>query len=129
MLTIVADPRAVNPKLLEVCPAFGRMGRKPVESSLNSSFSKLNHHPARTPPLFFFDGDGIQTYDSTAGNDPTGSAGMTSAGEYTTFTNISPSQNTGAVVFGASGIPDGGTAYFSLEWPPDVNLKPTSARP
>lgn len=68
--------------------------------------------------LFHFDGDGLQTFGSGLGNDPTGYGGKTSLGEFTTFTNISADTVTGTVVFGASGIPDGGTAYFSLEGPP-----------
>lgn len=75
-------------------------------------------------PLFYFDGDGLQTYNSSAGSDPTVYGGMTSSGEDTTFTGISASNNTGTVVFGASGIANGGTAYFSLEGPPNVNLTP-----
>ncbi len=69
--------------------------------------------------LFEFDGDGLQTYGSGLGNDPTGYGGKTSLGEFTTFTNYA-SGTTGTVVFGASGIPDGGTAYFSLEGPPSA---------
>ncbi len=68
--------------------------------------------------LFAFDGDGLQTYNSSAGSDPTGYGGETSLGQFTTFTNISANETTGTVVFGASGIPNGGTAYFSLEGPP-----------
>ncbi len=69
--------------------------------------------------LFAFDNDGLQTYGSGLGNDPTGYGGKTSLGEFTTFTNYA-SGTTGTVVFGASGIPDGGTAYFSLEGPPSA---------
>ena len=70
--------------------------------------------------LFNFDGDGLQTFGSGLGNDPTGYGGKTSLGEFTTFINISSNKATGTVVFGASGIPDGGTAYFSLEGPPSA---------
>lgn len=83
--------------------------------------------------LFGFDGDGLQTYQATAGSDPTGYGGKTSAGQFTTFTAIDGtisggdcfgSCSSGTVVFGASGIPNGGTAYFSLEGPPSINLVP-----
>ena len=72
--------------------------------------------------LFGFDGDGIQTFAAGIGNDPTGYGGMTSLGEDTSFTDYGGS--TGTVVFGASGIPVGGTAYFSLEGPPSGSLTP-----
>lgn len=78
-------------------------------------------------PLFYFEGDGLQTYNSSAGSDSTGYGGKTSSGEYTTFTNISANQDTGTVVFGTSGIANGGTAYFSLEGPPSINLTPNSS--
>ena len=70
--------------------------------------------------LFAFDGDGLQTYGTGLGSDPTGYGGETSLGQDTTFTNISSDKTTGTVVFGASGIPDGDTAYFSLEGPPSA---------
>ena len=71
--------------------------------------------------LFQFDGDGLQASPYNApGNDPSGYGGETSLGQDTTFTNISSDFTTGTVVFGASGIPDGGTAYFSLEGPPSA---------
>ena len=75
--------------------------------------------------LFAFDGDGLQTYGTGLGSDPTGYGGKTSLGEFTTFTNVSPDETTGTVVFGASGIPDGGTAYFSLEGPPSAFARST----
>ena len=76
--------------------------------------------------LFGFDGDGLQTYGSGLGSDPTGYGGMTSPhDEYTFFTNII-GYDTGTAVFGSSGIPDGGTAYFSLEEAPSLNLTPVS---
>ena len=74
--------------------------------------------------LFGFDGDGLQTYAAGIGSDPTGYGGETSLGEFTTFTGISTDETTGTVVFGASGIPDGGTAYFSLEGPPTAFVPP-----
>ena len=76
--------------------------------------------------LFAFDGDGLQTYGSGLGSDPTGYGGKTSLGQFTTFTNISTDETTGTVVFGASGIPDGGTAYFSLEGPPSAFVAPVT---
>ena len=79
--------------------------------------------------LFAFDGDGLQTYGSTLGSDPTGYGGETSLGQFTTFTNISASETTGTVVFGASGIPNGGTAYFSLEGPPSAFVAPVTTVP
>lgn len=102
---------------------------------INNSRSIIHSLTFNTPsgatyPLFAFDGDGLQSYPYNGpGNDPTGYGGMTSSNEYTTFTNISVSGNTGTVVFGASGIAIGGTAYFSLEGPPSVNLTPAVPEP
>ena len=73
--------------------------------------------------LFAFDGDGLQTYGVGLGSDPTGYGGKTSLGQFTTFTGINASETTGTVVFGASGIPNGGTAYFSLEGPPSAFVR------
>ena len=88
--------------------------------------------------LFGFDGDGLQSFVAAAGSDSTGYGGKTSAGEFTTFTNINGTVSgtscfgactTGTVVFGASGIADGATAYFSLEGPPSLNLTPVGTVP
>ncbi|MHB8425222.1 MAG: PEP-CTERM sorting domain-containing protein [Gammaproteobacteria bacterium] len=75
--------------------------------------------------FFCFDGDGLQYYGSGLGSDPTGYGGLTSLGENTSFTNII-GWDTGTVVFGSSGIPDGGWAYFSLEEAPSINIRPVS---
>ena len=48
------------------------------------------------------------------------------------FTNIhtvTVSNDSGTVVFGANGIPNGGSAYFSLEGPPSINLTPVNPAP
>ena len=69
--------------------------------------------------LFAFDGDGLQTFLAGAGGAPdtTGYGGKVSttanfdlAGTNDYFTNINAARTTGTVVFGASGIPDGGLA-------------------
>jgi hypothetical protein len=89
--------------------------------------------------LFFFDGDGLQSYNSAAGGLPdtsgyggkvssTASFDLTGANDF--FTNIhttSVLDDTGTVVFGAGGIPNGGSAYFSLESAPSINITPVSA--
>jgi hypothetical protein len=84
--------------------------------------------------LFAFDNDGIQTFNAAVGSDPTGYGGRVSstanfnlAGAAVTYTNIhtvSVTNDSGTVVFGAAGIPNGGSAYFSLEAPPSINLTP-----
>jgi len=80
--------------------------------------------------LFAFDGDGLQTFNSAAGGPPdtTGYGGKVSnsadfdlTGPNDSFTNIhtvTVPRDAGTVVFGPTGIPDGGSAYFSLESSP-----------
>ena len=75
--------------------------------------------------LFDFDSDGLQSYASADGSDPTGYGGRVSttanfdtSGAADSFTNIHTTtvfDDSGTVVFGANGIPDGGSAYFSRE--------------
>ena len=88
--------------------------------------------------LFGFDGDGLQSYVAADGGPPdtTGYGGKVSStasfdttGPNDYFTNINASRTTGTVVFGANGIPNGGSAYFSLEGPPSVNITPTVPEP
>jgi hypothetical protein len=48
------------------------------------------------------------------------------------FTNIhttSVSKDSGTVVFGPNGIPNGGSAYFSLESAPSINITPVTPTP
>ena len=81
-------------------------------------------------PLFGFDGDGLQTYGGAGGApDNTGYGGQTSLGQNTWFVNISLDQTSGTAVFGNSGIPDGGWAYFSLEGPPSLDISPHTSVP
>lgn len=72
--------------------------------------------------LFGFESDGLQSYDPSLGGTPddTGYGGKTSSGENTFFAEYS--NDTGTVVFGNEGIAPGGTAYFSLEEAPSLNL-------
>jgi hypothetical protein len=89
--------------------------------------------------LFAFDHDGLQSYVAADGSDPTGYGGRVSttanfntSGPADSFTNIHTTtvfDDTGTVVFGANGIPDGGSAYFSLEAPPSINLTPVNPTP
>ena len=86
--------------------------------------------------LFAFDSDGLQSYVPGAGGAPdgTGYGGKVSstansdpAGANDFFTNIHTTavfHDSGTVVF-ANGIPNGGSAYFSLESPPSINITPT----
>jgi len=88
--------------------------------------------------LFAFDGDGLQAFNPAAGGPPdtTGYGGKVSstanfdlAGPNDFFTNIHTvlvTNDSGTVVFGANGIPNGGSAYFSLEAPPSINLPPVT---
>jgi hypothetical protein len=84
--------------------------------------------------LFNFDGDGLQFYNSAAGGSPdtTGYGGKVSTGQNDYFTNIHTTtvfDDSGTVVFGAGGIPDGGSAYFSLESAPSINITPVTPTP
>jgi hypothetical protein len=92
--------------------------------------------------LFAFDGDGLQAFPHFgAGGAPdnTGYGGKVSStssfdpnGANDFFTNIyttSVLDDSGTVVFGANGIPNGGSAYFSLEAPPSINLTPVTPTP
>jgi len=88
--------------------------------------------------LFAFDGDGLQAYNSAAGGAPdtTGYGGKVSStanfdptGANDSFTNIQTTSvfdDSGTVVFGPNGIPDGGSAYFSLESAPSINITPVA---
>ena len=88
--------------------------------------------------LFAFDGDGLQAYNSAAGGSPdtTGYGGKVSStanfdptGANDSFTNIQTTSvfdDSGTVIFGANGIPDGGSAYFSLESAPSINITPVA---
>ena len=91
--------------------------------------------------LFAFDGDGLQSFNSAAGGSPdtTGYGGKVSStanfnlsGANDFFTNIHTTtvfDDSGTVVFGANGIPNGGSAYFSLESAPSINITPVTPTP
>jgi hypothetical protein len=86
--------------------------------------------------LFAFDGDGLRTFNPAAGGPPdtTGYGGKVSStadfdlsGANDFFTNIhtvTVTNDSGTVVFGPTGIPDGGSAYFSLESSPTTITPP-----
>ena len=88
--------------------------------------------------LFNFDGDGLQAFNAAAGGAPdaTGYGGKVSStanfdltGANDFFTNIHTTtvfEDSGTVVFGANGIPNGGSAYFSLESAPSINITPVA---
>jgi len=91
--------------------------------------------------FFAFDGDGLQHYQSADGGAPdnTGYGGKVSStanfdltGPNDFFTNIhtvTVTNDSGTVVFGANGVPNGGTAFFSLEAPPSINITPVNPTP
>jgi hypothetical protein len=89
--------------------------------------------------LFAFDNDGLQSYVAADGSDPTGYGGRVSttanfdtSGPADSFTNIHTTtvfDDSGTVVFGANGIPNGGSAYFSLESAPSINITPVTPTP
>lgn len=89
---------------------------------INNSGATINSLTLSGSNIFGFDGDGLQPYGG-AGSDPTGYGGQTSSGQDTSF--LTTSYNLGTVIFGAGGVANGGTAYFSLEGPPSVNITPT----
>ena len=88
--------------------------------------------------MFAFDGDGLQFYVPNGGSAPdaTGYGGKVSStanfdltGANDFFSNIHTTtvfDDSGTVVFGANGIPDGGSAYFSLESAPSINISPVA---
>jgi hypothetical protein len=96
---------------------------------INNSGSTITSLTLTGSGIFSFDGDGLQTFVAADGSDSTGYGGRDSttanfntSGQANSFTAISGSGNTGTVVFGAAGIPNGGSAYFSLEGPPSLNV-------
>lgn len=90
---------------------------------INNSGTAITSLSFSGSDIFGFDGDGLQRFGKGLGSDPTGYGGMTSLGQNTSFTNFS-GRSSGTVIFGTSGIPGGGTAYFSLEGRPSGNLTP-----
>ncbi|HTW25587.1 MAG TPA: PEP-CTERM sorting domain-containing protein [Acetobacteraceae bacterium] len=93
-----------------------------INNSGSTIYSLTFNGTSTGTDLFGFDGDGLQTYCSSCGSDPTGYGGKTSSGQFTTFTVTN--NFIGTVNFGSNGIANGGTAYFSLEGPPSLNLTP-----
>jgi hypothetical protein len=88
----------------------------------NNSSSALMSIKLSGPNIFGFDGDGAGSpfYNSSGPFGPTGYEGTIST--TSTFNNsgtpdsfVITDVNNGTVVFGASGIPAGGSAWFSLE--------------
>jgi hypothetical protein len=82
-----------------------------------------------TTDIFGFDGDGACEY-TAGGSSPCASAnpdGYSIAS--ITDSGVSGNNESGTVNFGGGGIAAGGTAWFSLEGPVDVNLVVTSATP
>lgn len=72
--------------------------------------------------LFAFDDDGICSFTlspSACNNGATGYEG----GPNVSFSGIAANHGSGTVNFGAGGIAPGGTNFFSLEEPPDLNLQ------
>jgi hypothetical protein len=95
----------------------------------NHTASTISSFNISAPGIFGFEGDGIETYVSNhlplvAGNPDASGYG----GPQAYFTNING--NTGTVNF-VGGIAPGGTAFFSLEEPIDINAPPviTTATP
>jgi hypothetical protein len=98
-----------------------------INNSLNPITTIFLNNPG--VDIFGFDADGICAYQpfvSNPGGTCNGSTTPTTTdpGDYlgtaTSFSNISGGLDSGNVNF--SGIPTGGTAYFSLEGPASLNL-------
>jgi hypothetical protein len=96
---------------------------------VNKTASTISSFNISAPNIFGFEGDGIETYVGNhlplvPGNPDASGYG----GPQAYFTNIQG--NTGTVNF-VGGIPAGGTAFFSLEEPIDINAPPviTTAAP
>jgi hypothetical protein len=104
-----------------------------IQNNSGAPILTLNLGPAlgnNGIPVFEFDGDGAcsglySPQPSCTGHDTTGyggfvsanSTGLGSAGALgaVSFINISGNSQSGTVMFGPGGIPDGGSAWFSLE--------------
>jgi hypothetical protein len=110
-----------------------------IINNSGSTISSLSFIGSNGGGLFAFDGDGLQSFVHADGGAPdtTGYGGKVSStanfdtsGANDYFTNIhttSVFDDSGTLVFGANGIPNGGSAYFSLESAPSINITPVSA--
>ncbi len=105
---------------------------------INNTGSSLTAFNISGSNIFGFDGDGIDTYiNKTAANGGIGSATKDwyplvpgnpdksgYGGPVAYFTNIAPSGNSGTVNFVGGIAGNGGTAFFSLEEPININAPP-----
>ena len=102
-----------------------------VINNTGSSLSALNLSSS-TFDIFGFDADGFCGYPSfsvgTCGNQQGSTANNNYLPQGVTATNISASDMSGTINF-AGGIAPGGSAFFSLEDPVDVNLVVSAATP
>ena len=119
-------------------------------NNTNSTITAINLSSA-VFDIFGFDGDGIcgtssgslasgsilPGYNFVGGTDPcvnsilspASNSGANYGGPYVTFTNINAGDTSGTVNFGNGGIAPGGSSYFSLEDPVDLNLVVTQGTP
>lgn len=118
-----------------------------VQNNSGAPILTLNLGPAlgnNGIPVFGFDADGAcsgfnSPQPTCTGGDSTGYGGFVSANSTglgsvgalgaVTFTNISGNTQSGTVVFGPGGIPNGGSAWFSLEDSFTLNNFPITGTP
>ena len=103
-----------------------------IINNTNHTITAINLSSSTFDP-FAFDGDGIcqSGWLFAGGGNPCTS--ITDPNDYggpnVTYSNINSSFSAGTVNFGAGGIAAGGSSWFSLEAPVDLNLQVTAATP
>jgi hypothetical protein len=105
-----------------------------VINNTGSALTALNLSSA-TLSIFGFDGDGICGYPTSAfvSPGPSCGAGGGNPNAYlppgVTDSNVAANNRSGTINFGNGGIAPGGSGFFSLEDPVDLNLVVTAATP
>jgi hypothetical protein len=103
-----------------------------IINNTGSALTAINLSSSTFEP-FAFDGDGICQPGWTFTPSANPCTSITDPNDYggpnVTFSNINSSGSAGTVNFGAGGIAAGGSSWFSLEDPVDINLQVTAATP
>ena len=93
-----------------------------ILNNTGSAITSVNLSSTSTD-IFFFEGDGACEY-TVGGSSPCSSANPNGYSIASiTASNISGNYRSGTINFGSGGIAAGGSAWFSLEGPVDVNLQ------
>jgi hypothetical protein len=123
---------AVSTTFPNAAPSYDSGGDDNLVGIVNNSGATITSISlsSATYDIFGFDGDGIcgggPGYTFVGGGSPCVNIIDTSYGTYggpwVTYSGISPSLQSGVVNFANGGVPNGGSAFFSLEGPVDVSL-------